>query len=301
MTWPALLPGAALRAMRTAVGRRALHLAFLVGAVLVLGVLCGERAQAADGGGPVSTPFASPVAGAVVSVSGSVGERVVTPVADRLDGVAADLTEVPVKALPVPSPPSRPQAPALPTLPGLTRPAPLPEPPGLPEVPVEPRLPRLPAVPPDAPNVQDAQEAPEAPGPLPAPFAQSEAPAPPATDASAPTARPEAPEAAEHGPHAGGADAGLAVDPLPHDDAEHRATPPAPPTDPAPAPHTPGGGPDGTTGHRSAADHGTPRHGDADAVTPGHRLRVRFVPGATVSTEAAETEDRYRDVPVSPA
>ncbi|PWI10948.1 hypothetical protein DIZ27_08800 [Streptomyces sp. NWU339] len=298
MTWSALLPGAALRAMRTAAGRRALHLAFLVGAVLVLGVLCGERAQAADGGGPVSTPFASPVAGAVVSVSGSVGERVVTPVADRLGGVAADLTEVPAKVLPVPSPPSRPQAPALPTLPGLTRPAPLPEPPGLPEVPVEPRLPRLPAVPPDAPNVQGA---PDTPGTLPAPFTQSEAPAPPATDASGPTTRPEVPETATHGPDAGGTGTGLAVDPLPYDDTEHRATPPAPPTDPAPTPHAPGGSPDGTTGHRSAADHTTPRHGDAHAVTPGHRLRVRLVPGATASTEAAELRDRYRDVPVSPA
>ncbi|MBL3667839.1 hypothetical protein JL475_17965 [Streptomyces sp. M2CJ-2] len=300
MTWSALLPGAAPRAMRTAAGRRALRLVFLVGAVLVLGVLCGERAQAADGGGsPVNTSSASPVTGAVVSVSGSVGESVVTPVADRLGGVVADLTEVSEKVLPVPSLPSRPQVPALPTLPGPTQPAPLPQLPGLPETPVEPRLPGLPAVPPDAPDAQDAPDTPDAPDTLPAPSTQPEAPEPPATDAS--TTRPETPEVATHGPDVGGAGAGLAVDPLPHDDTERRATSPAPHTDPVPAPHAHGGSPDGATGHRSAADHGTPRHGDAHAVTPSHRLRVRLVPGATASTEAAETRDRYQDVPVSPA
>ncbi|MGY3203587.1 hypothetical protein [Streptomyces sp. TE5632] len=297
MTWSALLPGAALRAMRTAAGRRAPHLAFLVGAVFVLGVLCGERAQAADGGSPVNTSSGPPVTGAVVPVSGSVGERVVTPVTDRLVGVVDGLAEVPAKVLPVPPPPSRPQAPALPTLPGLTQPA-LPELPGLPELPVKSRPPGLPAVPPDAPGVQGVQGVPDT---LPAPFTRPEAPVPPATDASAPTPRPEAPEAATHGPDVGGAGAGLAVDPLPHDGTERRATPPAPHTDPTPAPPAPGGSPDGTTGHRSAADHGTPRHGDAHAVTPSHRLRVRLVPGATASTEAAETRDRHRDVPVSPA
>ncbi|WP_406725924.1 hypothetical protein WJ438_16395 [Streptomyces sp. GD-15H] len=370
MTWSAVLSGAAPRAMRTAAGRRALHLTFLVGAVFALGVLCGERAQAADGGGPVNTSSASPAAGAVAPVavadgvgagltaaagrtgepdppatgahSGegvpapaqsaahgpgpahsaqprpehadadedtdegtgngkhpvrSVGERGVTPVADRLGGVAAGLTEATEKVLPAPSPPSLPQAPApsLPTVPGLAapglaQPAPLPGFPGLSDVPVEPGLPRLPAVLPDI---------------LPAPLIPDPptgaAALPPPADASAPTARPEAAEAATHGPDVGGAGTGLAVDPLAHDDAEHRATPPAPHTDPTPAPHAPGGSPDGTTGNRSAADHGTPRHGDAHAVTPSHRLRVRLVPGAAAPIEAAETRDRERDVPVPPA
>lgn len=266
--------------MRTAVGRCALRLAFLVGAVLVLGVLCAEQAQAADDGGPVNTSSASPVA-------------------DRPGGVVDGLAGVPEKVLPVPSLPSRPQVPAPPALPGLTQPAPLPELPGLPEIPVEPRLPGLPAVLPDAPDAPDA---------LPVPPTQPEAPEPPASEASAPTTRPEATEAATHGPGVGGARAGLAVAPLPHDGTERRATTPpattppaAPHTDPASAPHAPGGSPEGTTGNRSAADHGAPCHGDAHAVTPDHRLHVRLVPGAIASAEAAGTRGRYRDVPVSPA
>ncbi|CAM5713085.1 hypothetical protein SVIOM342S_04701 [Streptomyces violaceorubidus] len=42
--------GAALRFLRTAAGRRALHAALLVGGLFVLGLLCGGRAQAADEG-----------------------------------------------------------------------------------------------------------------------------------------------------------------------------------------------------------------------------------------------------------
>ncbi|MYR41371.1 hypothetical protein, partial [Streptomyces sp. SID5910] len=45
----AALPGAALRVMRTAAGWRALRLALLVGGLFLLGVVCGERAQAAEG------------------------------------------------------------------------------------------------------------------------------------------------------------------------------------------------------------------------------------------------------------
>ncbi|MDF3147786.1 hypothetical protein, partial [Streptomyces sp. T21Q-yed] len=49
MTWPAALPGAALRVVRTAAGRRALQVVLLVGGLFALGFLCGERAYAADG------------------------------------------------------------------------------------------------------------------------------------------------------------------------------------------------------------------------------------------------------------
>ncbi|MCQ4198168.1 hypothetical protein M4J08_003487, partial [Streptomyces parvulus] len=52
MIWSAASPGAALRVTRTAAGRRALHVALLVGGLFVLGLLCGERAQAADGTPP---------------------------------------------------------------------------------------------------------------------------------------------------------------------------------------------------------------------------------------------------------
>ncbi|QOV36146.1 hypothetical protein IM697_40060 [Streptomyces ferrugineus] len=49
MTWPATSPGAAVRVLRIAAGRRALRLALVVGGLLALGFLCGERAYAADG------------------------------------------------------------------------------------------------------------------------------------------------------------------------------------------------------------------------------------------------------------
>jgi hypothetical protein len=49
VSWSAVLPGAAVRMPRTAAGWRALRVALLVGGVLVVGLLCGERAYAADG------------------------------------------------------------------------------------------------------------------------------------------------------------------------------------------------------------------------------------------------------------
>ncbi|MGW2517105.1 hypothetical protein ACWC09_08750 [Streptomyces sp. NPDC001617] len=65
MTWPAALPAAALRVMRTAAGRRALQVVVLVGGLFALGFLCGEQAHAAEGA-PVAS---SPVVGAVAPVS----------------------------------------------------------------------------------------------------------------------------------------------------------------------------------------------------------------------------------------
>ncbi|MGC9474272.1 hypothetical protein ACP4I1_08965 [Streptomyces sp. WG4] len=64
MIWSAVLPDAARRMMRTAAGRRALHVMLLVGGLFVLGVLCGERAQAAEG-----VPSLRDVAGQVVDAS----------------------------------------------------------------------------------------------------------------------------------------------------------------------------------------------------------------------------------------
>ncbi|MFH9062058.1 hypothetical protein ACH4GM_12690 [Streptomyces coeruleorubidus] len=49
MTWSAVLPGAAARVLRTAAGWCALRVVLLVGGMLVIGLLCGERAYAADG------------------------------------------------------------------------------------------------------------------------------------------------------------------------------------------------------------------------------------------------------------
>ncbi|MFI1418347.1 hypothetical protein ACH4VX_10180 [Streptomyces sp. NPDC020731] len=348
----AAVPGAALRAMRTVAGRRAVQLALLVGAVFVLGVLCGEGARAADGGpaekasstigalasadpgtppdsnGPapvidvLTAPrpdAAAPARPLTETVARPVDERVVRPVGDLADAVTDRLDESTPGQLP-----ALPELPALPALPGLEQPA-LPTLPVLPALPALPSLPALPALPalpgleqpaplPELPHLPDAPEqtlpGPSTPAPQPGTSTPpSDAPGQDAPDElkgpDGPSGTPE-PVAGPgaHGPEstrAGGAT-----------QAEHGHRPArdavrageAGDAGPAPAPHTPGtpaGQPDGTTGSRSAVDHGTPRHGDAYAVTAHHRPPLRLVPGPTVRVEAAGTRAPYRDVPVSPA
>jgi hypothetical protein len=63
----------------------------------------------------------------------------------------------------------------------------------------------------------------------------------------------------------------------------------------------PAGDPDGALGNASAADHGTPRHGDALAVVLSTRMPLRLAPGAVAYADASDVRDRYRDIPVSPA
>ncbi|NGO48999.1 hypothetical protein [Streptomyces ureilyticus] len=60
------------------------------------------------------------------------------------------------------------------------------------------------------------------------------------------------------------------------------------------------GAPRGALGHGSAADNGSPRHGDAHAVAFSNRAQLRLVPGIAAAVTAAETRDRYRDIPVFP-
>lgn len=60
MTWPAALPGVAVRILRTAAGRRALQVGLLVGGLFVLGFLCGEQAHAAERTQPASSEVAPP-------------------------------------------------------------------------------------------------------------------------------------------------------------------------------------------------------------------------------------------------
>ncbi len=60
------------------------------------------------------------------------------------------------------------------------------------------------------------------------------------------------------------------------------------------------GDPTGAPGGQAAVDSGTPRHGDPHAVvTPSHRAPLRLVPGAPAAVTAAETRDRYRDIPAT--
>ncbi|MFB7083864.1 hypothetical protein [Streptomyces sp. NPDC056296] len=341
MIWSAVLPGAALRMLRTVAGRRALHVALLVGGLFVLGILCGERAQAAEGvpsvrdaiGQVVDVPADVPTerpregreptvpqdsrtgqtgqesgaaaqdsraaqrSGAVLSelrpvaedVVRSVEARVVRPVGDAVETVADGLgavaqTEVPpLEALPpLPSPPSlntpsltsptRPSLPSSPSLPFLPDPAGMADVPGrLMPVGTDPR-------PGPSTTVPDTSDA--------------------ADTSVAFDARPsDGAGVAAHvayGPETvgGGSPAAAHVD-------THRAVPA--PTEHAPAHRAPTGDPDGTLGTGAGADHGTPRHGDAHAVTPHHRIPFRLVPGAFAHADAAETRDRYRDIPVSPA
>ncbi|MFF9057478.1 hypothetical protein ACF09K_02060 [Streptomyces sp. NPDC014882] len=69
---------------------------------------------------------------------------------------------------------------------------------------------------------------------------------------------------------------------------------------PAPAERAPAGLPDGARAGASQPDGGTPRHGDAHAVTSHQRVPLPSAPGSAVRTDAAGTEDRYRDIPVFP-
>ncbi|GAA4952939.1 hypothetical protein GCM10023238_19130 [Streptomyces heliomycini] len=308
-------------------GRRAVRLALLVGAVFVLGVLCGEQARAADGGpaegtssvigssaptGPGAAPgpnglasvvdaltvprpdAADPVRPLTGTVVRSVDERVVRPVGDLVGAVTDRLDEATQGAIPGPA-----HAPGLARAPGPARPA-------------------------HAPRSGTARAAAGAPAPArragaDAPRAEHAGPAPGGPDAGVRRARAGRAEGAGRTVR----DRGTGRGPRrlrPADQPCRRPRParttgagprgtPCPPWTPArpPAPHAPGapgapaGRPDGATGGRSAADHGTPRHGDAYAVTAHHRPSLRLVPGATARAEAAGTRDPYRDVPVSPA
>ncbi|MFE7860522.1 hypothetical protein [Streptomyces sp. NPDC057403] len=67
MTWPAALPAAALRVMRSAAGRRALQVMVLVGGLFALGFLCGEQAHAADEVPGTSSSAPGPVVGRLVT------------------------------------------------------------------------------------------------------------------------------------------------------------------------------------------------------------------------------------------
>ncbi|MCL8011693.1 hypothetical protein [Streptomyces sp. AS02] len=108
MTWSAALPVAALRVLRTAAGRRALRVALVVGGLFALGLLCGERAYAADGvpvgSGTASTPSVSvPSASSVTAPAASVG---------ALPSAPKDEETAPAPALPESPRPLAPNTPA---------------------------------------------------------------------------------------------------------------------------------------------------------------------------------------------
>ncbi|MGV9695362.1 hypothetical protein ACWDTR_06375 [Streptomyces sp. NPDC003470] len=322
----AALPGAALRVMRTAAGWRALRLALLVGGLLVLGVLCGERAQAAEGapsvrgavdqvldavpldlaqtartaGAPPAAPDARPGRGAgpavldgLRPVTGhavrTVTDQVVRPVGDVVAAVTEELgTAVRVE---------------VPPLEALPQPAP--------SLPTDPSLPTPPS-PPSAPTLPDLSTLPDRSGPpvRPAPGAREPGPATAPDTGLAESGTSDARPASGTRPVSGAPaiSAGLAFGPgldrdgeagvAAHDDARGV---PAGPHAHAPAHRAPTGDADGALGTGADADAGPPRHADAHAIAPHHRVPVRLVPGAVVHTEAPDTRERYRDIPVSPA
>ncbi|MFI6401223.1 hypothetical protein [Streptomyces sp. NPDC050548] len=288
MIWPAALSGAALRVLRTAVGRRVLQLALLVGGLCALGLLCGGQAQAADGvlGTPVSlgrpgipvvapvAPVASAVKAVPLQVQAPVVAPVLAPVSDTVERVVRPVSDVVTKTVTAVLA-EAPSLPSLPTLPSL---------PPLPSVPVVPSQP-----------VPPVQEPPAHTAPVAVPAPVRSAPQP-SGDRHRSDARPA--EAVvgtgvTYGPRvAAGADEVGA--------AGHAGVRHAPSVRRAPAHQAPGGDPDGAPRDQQAVDGGGARHCDAQAVTSGHRVVVRFVRGVAEGVDAAETRDRYRDVPVFP-
>ncbi|MEU9633280.1 hypothetical protein AB0D80_02700 [Streptomyces tendae] len=325
MIWSAALPGAALRVLRTAAGRRALHLALLVGALFVLGLLCGGRAHAADEesgsvkdavgrvldvsaqtrSGPPATGSAPDAevapsrqdSGALLpdlrpvteNLVRTVDDRVVRPVGDAVATVAEGV------GLPGPTDPSGPagvpdliDVPDVIDLSGLSD---VPDPGGQ----SDPSGRARPAVP-------DPQA-----DPAPA-VADTSSTADPSDAADAADASRAAVAEGAGGPApvvGYGPESGIGAAPDAHP-RTHRAAGSAyteyAPAHPAPhGDHGDQGDPDGALGTASGADQGTPRHGDTRAVAPQYRFTFRLVPGAAERADAAGVREPYRDIPVSPA
>ncbi len=316
MTWPAALPGAALRSLRTAAGRRALQVSLLVGGLFALGFLCGGQASAAEG--IPTTPAASgaapadPASGVRSLTSGaverlakpsaepevrhpapptdalptSVDDKVLRPVTEHVVGVVdgevlqpvGDLVETATGQL-AKAQAKMPPQPSLPTLPVT-------EPPGLPGLPELPTLPGLPALP--------GQTLPAQTLPATTPHPKSPVADSPQGAASGERSGKAVATAAFYGPPAvaGSPATGTAAK-----TGGHRAVQGAH----YPVPQAPNGDQGGPLGNRPTADSGSSRHGDAHAVSLNHRTAVRLVAGAAVRADAFETRDRHRDIPVSPA
>ncbi|MFF7555240.1 hypothetical protein ACFZA9_20410 [Streptomyces olivaceus] len=331
MTWSAALPGAALRVMRTAAGRRALRLALLMGGLFVLGVLCATRAQAADGapslGDAVGRVATAPAGGdpagggrgaeeapavrgggsdavppdlrpVTADVVRSATDRIARPVRDTVETAAGEVRatarnvlSTPPSAAPVPPPASPLTSLPSPSLPSLS----------VPPVSV---LPDLSGVggPSGASDQQGAtgrseRPAPDRPDSGPAAGeADRQGGSPDASGVDVPGAAATA-APVRYGP-ASGAGGELLPDAHTSSTGTGRAGPTAAAGAEAPGTH---GDPDGSLGTASGADHGVPRHGDAHAVTPYHRIPLRLVAAVLVRADEGGTRDPYRDIPVSPA
>ncbi|MEV7736661.1 hypothetical protein AB0O75_32025 [Streptomyces sp. NPDC088921] len=322
MTWSAAFPGAAVRVLRAAFGRRALQVGMLVGGLFVLGFLCGEQAQAADGIGalpgktvgqlvkPPAEPRArdtatpkdtatpaftdtakgssrqhvasKPDADALTDPS---DDKVLRPVAEDVVGAVAGGVVRPVGDLVETVTTGLTETVGIPagsTLPGWPTLPSLPEPPSWPTLPTVPGVPTVPGLP-GIPG--RTLPAPVTPAPQPQPGAH--AATKPADDEGS------AGDDAVYGPRfAGHGTVTEAARP-----SAHRTTTS---TAHAPAHQAPSDNPGGALGGKSAVDNGSSRHGDAHAVTLDNRAPLRLVPGAAASVDVAGTRDRHRDIPVFP-
>ncbi|MEU9640680.1 hypothetical protein [Streptomyces sp. NPDC048188] len=331
MIWSAALPGAASRVLRVAAGRRALHVALLVGGLFVLGLLCGGRAQAADeapaplrdtvgrvlgvGDRPQSPPDAVPAqqagtgsgqgSGPVLPGLRPVSEHIVRTVEDRVVRPVGDVVATVTGGLEAVAGTGNGTGAEAPPLPVLPDPSVIGDLTGNAQ--------------PSESEQQSASVSPSesatgaATGPATGSTTGTEvAPAPAAADASgaadadadaddAEGARSPAPIAG-YGPRSGPGTAPVTpTAPTAHTGAHRAASERTGPTGYAPVRPVPGGDPDGALGTASGADHGTPRHGDACAVTPQYRIAFRLVPGTPERADAAGLRESYRDIPVSPA
>ncbi|MGQ4386409.1 hypothetical protein [Streptomyces sp. SAS_270] len=334
--WPGAGASAALRVMRTAAGRHALQLVLLAGGLFLLGLVCGGQAYAADSTGAtvpaVATPtgvvrsVAQPVTRSVTAVSNA-AEHVVKPPVERTADTSVRRQQAQVQAQAPGHPgagatdtvrdvvrpggdpvgdlvetvtggPTGPGADVLPSLSSLPTPTlpelptpPLPTPP----LPTPPDLPGLPGVP-GLPSLPDMGQT------LPAPAAAQPSDGTTAgrgsahgTTVAASGSAPVSGPAPVYGPRARSAEAGGAA----VGGGSRRARIAQAPAHQAPA-GEPTGDPAGALGNQSAVDNGAPRHGDPQAVTLNHLAPLRLAPGAPAGVTAAETRDRYRDIPVFP-
>ncbi|MFJ8634436.1 hypothetical protein [Streptomyces sp. NPDC093568] len=340
MTRSATMPGAAVRVLRIAAGRRALRLALVLGGLFAIGLLCGERAYAADGVS-VEAPSGSavPVASTVSSRLLTVPDRPApsadpgipatddTAAQDRPRQDAAPQVEEPQHQEPQHQEPQHrePQYQAPQPAPQFVQPVdevvrtvseglveglaqvqakvpPLTAAPALPTAPGLPAFPNLPGLP-DLPSADlPSADLPALPGhTLPAPVTGTPQPgSASAPDGTSPTdghgdkGRTGTVDARSHGPRYI-TDVTAAHSPaVGH---KHRTSP----TRYAPGGQAPTEHPGGAVGGHAAGDSGTPRHGDAHAVSLNRRVSWGLVAGAAVRADADEIKDRHRDIPVSPA
>ncbi|MGQ4415978.1 hypothetical protein ACN6LA_001387 [Streptomyces sp. SAS_269] len=329
MTLTAAPFGTAVRALRTAAGRRALQLVLLLGGLLALGFLCGEQAHAAEGtpttpvssvlprtghedaptaeaetvtapsptaptatARSVTAPTATaPTATAPTATAATVTERAVTSVHGITDGTVVEQAVTSVEAVTerVVTPVRTVVRETADTL-DEARATALP---GTSSLPV-----------PELPGVSERLPVHHSPTPVtpePRPDRHGDA-APAAGQADRPgaesaegtghrTTAPARPSDVTYGPDAVPVTAQAPA----HTPAGHgTASAGAPAQRPAPS-----GDPDGALG-KQAADGTASRHGDAHAIALDGRAPLRLLPGSTARVDAQGTRERHRDIPLFP-